>query len=58
MSGFNAKEECAFAVVGRDRTVDLEANSEAEREEWIIALTHLVAYLKSLKEAGTKFAQE
>jgi hypothetical protein len=31
LGGFFAKEECAFAILGRERSVDLEANSEAER---------------------------
>lgn len=50
-----AKEECAWAILGRDRTVDLESLSEAEREKWIHALEMLVAYRKELKRVATQF---
>eukprot|EP00456_Euglypha_rotunda_P068544 TRINITY_DN5983_c0_g1_i6.p1 TRINITY_DN5983_c0_g1~~TRINITY_DN5983_c0_g1_i6.p1 ORF type:complete len:1872 (+),score=340.11 TRINITY_DN5983_c0_g1_i6:125-5740(+) len=30
---FLSKEECSFAIIGRERTIDLEAPSEAEREK-------------------------
>jgi hypothetical protein len=53
--GFYAKEECAFAIMGRERTVDLETNNEQEREKWVIALQHLVAYLKEVKAQSQKF---
>jgi len=53
---FNAKEECAFAVLGRDRTVDLEASNETERDKWVDALMMLVSYRKALKKANTQFA--
>jgi len=50
-----AKEECSFAVQGRERTVDLEATSEADREKWVHALETLVAYVKSLKAVRSNF---
>jgi len=46
---FLAKEELAFAVIGRDRTLDLEASSEAEREKWIHALEALIEFKKAEK---------
>jgi len=46
---FLAKEELAFAIVGRDRTLDLEATSEAEREKWIHALEALIEFKKAQK---------
>jgi hypothetical protein len=52
---FLAKEECAFAIMGRDRTVDLEAANEATREKWIEALETLMAYKKELKKQATQF---
>ena len=52
---FLAKEEHAFAILGRDRTVDLEATSEKERTNWINALETLVAYRKELKRVATQF---
>jgi hypothetical protein len=52
---FLAKEECAFAILGRDRTVDLEATSEQERDKWIHALEQLVAYRKELKRIASQF---
>eukprot|EP00457_Paulinella_chromatophora_P000200 gb/GEZN01000200.1/.p1 GENE.gb/GEZN01000200.1/~~gb/GEZN01000200.1/.p1 ORF type:complete len:1836 (+),score=291.92 gb/GEZN01000200.1/:78-5585(+) len=41
---FYAKEECAFSVTGRERTVDLEAESEDQALKWIHALETLIAY--------------
>ena len=52
---FLAKEECAWAIIGRDRTVDLESLSESEREKWIHAIEMLVAYRKELKRVATQF---
>lgn len=52
---FLAKEECAWAILGRDRTVDLESLTEADREKWIEALEMLVAYRKELKRVATQF---
>jgi hypothetical protein len=49
-----AKEECAFAIIGRERTVDLEAESEAMREKWIHALETLIEYKKATKQQTTK----
>jgi hypothetical protein len=55
MGKFLAKEECAFAITGRERTVDLEAESEAAREKWVHAIETLIEYKKSLKLAATGF---
>jgi hypothetical protein len=52
-----AKKECSFAIIGRDRTFDIECSSEKERDEWIKALETLMAYNKALKIAGTKFSK-
>jgi len=53
--GYLAKEECSFAVLGRERSVDLEANTEAERDKWVTALRHLVAHIKANRQAASKF---
>jgi len=50
-----AKEECSFAVIGRDRSVDLEASSEAEREKWIHALETLIEFKKGQKTVQSNF---
>jgi len=52
---FLAKEECSFAVFGRDRTVDLETETEAEREKWVDALNMLVEFTRTQKEANKQF---
>lgn len=52
---YYAKEECAFAVVGRKRTVDLEAESEELRDKWVEALLALKKWRKDLKEYHQKF---
>lgn len=57
IGGYYAKEECAFAILGRERSVDLEASSEAEREKWIEAILQLVEYTKQIKIESTKFAK-
>jgi len=56
IGGFYAKEECSFAVIGRERSVDLEANSEAERDKWVHALETLVEYKKYQKQLNQQFA--
>eukprot|EP01006_Ploeotia_vitrea_P030519 TRINITY_DN62915_c0_g1_i1.p1 TRINITY_DN62915_c0_g1~~TRINITY_DN62915_c0_g1_i1.p1 ORF type:complete len:1870 (+),score=1159.95 TRINITY_DN62915_c0_g1_i1:813-5612(+) len=53
--GYYAKEECAFAVLGRERTVDLECSSEAERDKWAKAFKALIDYNKAAKKQNTKF---
>lgn len=50
-----AKEECAWAIMGRDRTVDLESPTEADRDKWIHALEMLVAYRKEIKKQASQF---
>lgn len=52
-----AKENCAFSIQGRERTVDLEASSEKEREKWIDAIEQLIAYKKSIQALQHKAAQ-
>ena len=44
-----AKEECSFAIVGSDRTFDIECPSEQARDKWVSALEILKAYLAALK---------
>eukprot|EP00457_Paulinella_chromatophora_P000208 gb/GEZN01000208.1/.p1 GENE.gb/GEZN01000208.1/~~gb/GEZN01000208.1/.p1 ORF type:complete len:1820 (-),score=317.02 gb/GEZN01000208.1/:164-5623(-) len=46
-----AKEECSFAVVGQERTVDLEASDEASRKQWVNALEILVEWHRANKKA-------
>lgn len=56
------KLDCGFAIVSRDCTWELEADSEMDRcvprllasavpcrERWILALTALIAYQRSIK---------
>jgi hypothetical protein len=38
------KDECAFAIIGRERTVDIECDSQDERDKWVHALRLLVQY--------------
>jgi hypothetical protein len=52
---FLAKEEGAFAVRGKDRTVDLEAPSEGDREKWVNALQMLIDYTKYQKSVNKLF---
>jgi hypothetical protein len=52
---FLAKEECSFAILGRDRTVDLEAEREIDRDKWCEALELLVSYRKAMKKVNTQF---
>jgi len=53
---FLAKEECSFAIIGRERSIDLEASSEAEREKWVHALEILVEYKKAQKAQNSQFS--
>jgi hypothetical protein len=52
---FLANESTSFSIIGRERTVDLEASSEAERNKWVEAIQLLLAYRKALKKANTQF---
>jgi hypothetical protein len=56
LGSFYAKEECSFAIVGRERTVDLEAPSEAERDKWVHAIETLVEYKRHQKQLNQTFA--
>jgi len=53
---YMAKEECCLSIMGRDRTFDLECETEPNRDEWVNALTVLVEYVKQLKAASKKFS--
>lgn len=57
MGGHLAKEETSFAVMGRDRSVDLEAATEADRDRWVTSLDHLVKFVRQQKLNNTKFVQ-
>jgi len=46
---FLAKEECCFAVTGRERTVDLEAPDEASKKQWVHALEILVEWFRGTR---------
>jgi hypothetical protein len=52
-----AKKECSFAIIGRDRTFDIECPNERSRDEWVKALETLMNYTKALKISGTKFSR-
>jgi len=54
--GMYSKEELSFAVFGRDKTISLEANTEAERERWIAAISAWIEYHKALKQQNSKFS--
>ena len=53
--GYNAKDEGAFAIYGRERTVDLEAKSEAERDKWVEAIETLIGYIKHQRKINSQF---
>jgi len=55
LGGFYSKEEHSFAVIGRERSVDLEASSEAERDKWVHAIETLVEYKKYQKQLNQNF---
>lgn len=50
----NAKEECAFSIQSRERTVDLEAASEADRSKWVKAINDWIHYHKAEKKWKTR----
>jgi len=50
-----AKEDCSFAVIGRERTIDLETPHSEERDKWVHALEILVEYKRALKAARSVF---
>jgi len=53
--GYHTKEECCFAVFGRDKSMSFETNTEAERERWVQALKALLEYHKALKLSKPQF---
>jgi hypothetical protein len=55
---FLASEECSFGVLGRNRTVDLEADSEATRDKWIKCILELVEWTKATKAAAKSFGAQ
>ena len=52
------REEGGFAIVGRDRNVDLECESEKDREKWMEAIQAFVAWLKWTKKNASQFEKE
>lgn len=46
---YNADEKCAFSIQGRERTLDLEAANEKEREKWVHAIETLIAYKRNIQ---------
>jgi len=56
LGSYYAKEECSFAIIGRERSVDLEAPSEAERDKWVHALEALVEFKRNQKMLNQSFA--
>jgi len=52
------KEECCFAVVCRERTFDMEADTETQREMWVNSLNTLILWLKSKKREETRFQRD
>jgi len=56
LGSYYAREECSFAVIGRARSVDLEASTEAERDKWVHAIETLVEYKRAQKVLNQSFA--
>jgi len=52
---FLAKEECAFSVIARNRTVDLEADNEANRDLWVQYLTMVMEWNRAQKANAKSF---
>ena len=52
------REEGGFAIIGRDRNVDLECESEKDREKWVQAIAAFVAWLKFMKKNASQFDKE
>ena len=50
-----AKEETSFAIMCRDRTLDLECSSEADREKWVKNLSAWIECSRAKKKAAAKF---
>jgi len=50
-----AKEDCSFACIGRERSVDLECSSHEEREKWVHAIEVLLEWKKGLKMQASVF---
>lgn len=48
----SARRDCAFAVVGEERTLSLEAHSTQEREQWVHALNTLVRHVQARRKAA------
>jgi len=38
------KDDCCFAIIGRERTVDIECDNHEDRDKWVHALRILVQY--------------
>jgi len=53
--GFVFKEECCFAVMASDRTVDLETATESERDRWVLGLQTLVSQKKQQNQESSYF---
>jgi hypothetical protein len=52
---FLAKDECSLAIMGRERSVDLEMKNETERDKWMSCIQQLIDYKKAMKAEATKF---
>ena len=52
------REEGGFAIIARDRNVDLECESEKDREKWVEAIAAFVAWLKWMKKNASQFDKE
>jgi hypothetical protein len=52
-----AKEECCFAILGRNRTIDLEADSELMREKWVNAIGELACWTKACKAVSKQWGE-
>jgi len=50
-----AKEDCSFACIGRERSIDLECQSHEEREKWVHAIEVLLEWKKGLKMQASVF---
>lgn len=52
-----ADDKCAFAIIGRERTVDLEAPTPKDRDKWVQAIEVLIAYRRSIQSMQSKSQQ-
>jgi len=55
-----ADDKCCFSIQGRERTIDLECQTEKERDRWVHAIEVLIAYKRGLQaqnQSGAEFGK-